>query len=250
MTHLVHRYFVPDSLRNYNHLVIAGSQAASIDPFNWALALQQARSMGVEITEIWLTHGHGDHIAGVPEQFDGPVRGHPDIGSRCQLTHQLEGDSRFEFNGYPVQVIATPGHTFDHVCFFLPAIPALVAGDTLFNAGVGNTRSGDTDTLYASIERLKALPAATRLYNGHDYMPTNVQFTESIVGPTEVTRRWQEACASTDEHSRPVTTLGDEQALNLFLQPESGQLKAALDLPADSSPQMVFRSLRQRRDQW
>lgn len=250
MNHRVHRYFVPDSLQNYNHLVIAGDQAACVDPFRWSVAMQEATALGLEITEIWLTHGHGDHVAGVPDDFSGPIRGHPDTAQRVALTHPLTGGETFDFNGCSVEVIATPGHTFDHLCFHLPEVPALIAGDTLFNAGVGNTRSGDTDTLYRSIIDLQSLPSDTLLYNGHDYMPTNVRFTESIVGETAVSRHWKQACAETDEHSRPVTTLGDERQLNLFLRTAEEPLREVLDLPADSEDIVVFRALRAARDRW
>ncbi|MCH8550658.1 MAG: hypothetical protein LAT62_01900 [Natronospirillum sp.] len=250
MKHHVHRYFVPDSLQNYNHLVVAGDKAASIDPFNWDLALAEAERLGVTLTEIWLTHGHGDHVAGVPKHFAGPVRGHPDTASRVNLTDPLTGGEKLAFNGCPVEVLATPGHTFDHLCFFLPRIPALIAGDTLFNAGVGNTRSGDTDTLFCSIQALRQLPGDTHLYNGHDYMPTNVRFTESIIGETATTQAWAEACTTTDESTRPVTTLAQEAELNLFLRTDDANLIKALELPDDAPEQQVFRKLRERRDQW
>ena len=250
MTHRVQRFFVPDSLQNYNHLVIADDQAACVDPFRWSLAEQEAAALGVTITEIWLTHGHGDHVAGVPDDFPGPVRGHPDTAQRVGLTDPLRGGEQFDFNGSPVEVIATPGHTFDHLCFFLPGIPALIAGDTLFNAGVGNTRSGDTDTLFRSISELQKLPPDTRLYNGHDYMPTNVRFTESIVGESEVSRRWKQACAETDENTRPITTLGDEHQLNLFLRTGDTSLRESLALPAETEDIAVFRALREARDRW
>ena len=245
----VHRYYVPDSLQNYNHLVIAGGKAACIDPFNWTLAEQTAQSQEVEITEIWLTHGHGDHVVGVPDHFPGPIKGHPDI-SRCAVTEPFAEPGSFDFAGHRIEIMVTPGHTFDHLCFFIPEIPALIAGDTLFNAGVGNTRSGDTDTLYQSIQSLKALPDDTQLYNGHDYLPTNIGFTASVSGDTALTRQWRERCDSTTPDNRPVTTLGDERAINLFLQTDQQALRSQLALNDNASDQTVFRALRARRDQW
>lgn len=245
----VHRFYVPDSLQNYNHLVFANNQAACIDPFNWSLALDTAANLGVTISEIWLTHGHGDHVAGVPSDFTGIIRGHPDI-TRCQVTDPINVDSEFSFAGFPVQVLTTPGHTFDHLCFFLPDTPALIAGDTLFNCGVGNTRSGDTDVLYESIVKLNTLPGTAAVYNGHDYLPTNLAFTESVIGETDLTADWKRRCKATTPESRPISTLEDERAQNLFLRLSDSTLRKHLEIPAEASDIAVFRALRQRRDQW
>lgn len=249
MTIQVHRYYVPDSLNNYNHLVIADGKAACVDPFNWTLAKQTANRLNVEIVEIWLTHGHGDHVAGVPEDFQGPIKGHPDI-TRCNVTDPISEPGNFDFADHRIEVLVTPGHTFDHLCFFILEIPALIAGDTLFNAGVGNTRSGDTDTLYRSIQTLKALPGNTQLYNGHDYLPTNIRFTESVIGETELTWQWHQRCEQSTADNRPITTLADEHDINLFLQTDQRPLKTALGLGDTASDQDVFRTLRARRDQW
>lgn len=249
MTLQVHRFYVPDSLQNYNHLVIASGMAACVDPFNWSLVQETAARLGVTISEIWLTHGHGDHVAGVPGDFAGVIRGHPDI-TRCRVSEPISTDGEFYFADQRVQVLTTPGHTFDHLCFFLPDTPALIAGDTLFNCGVGNTRSGDTDVLYESISKLDALPGATAVYNGHDYMPTNLAFTESIVGATDLTTAWKRRCEQTTPESRPITTLDDERAQNLFLRLSDSTLRRQLDIPAEASDSAVFSALRQRRDQW
>ncbi len=245
----VHRYYVPDSLKNYNHLIITDNLAACVDPFNWSLAQSEAEAQGATLTEIWVTHGHGDHVAGVPNDFQGPIRGHRSV-DRCQITHPIDHNDTIRFMDHSIQVLATPGHTWDHVCFYIPDAPALIAGDTLFNAGVGNTRSGDTDTLYKSIQLLKNLPGDTALYNGHDYMPTNVAFTESIMGETPETDRWREACDRTTPETRPVTTLAEEHALNLFFRTGDTTVCSALDLDVNAQDIDVFRALRGRRDQW
>ncbi|MFY0665629.1 MAG: hypothetical protein JXQ97_13470 [Natronospirillum sp.] len=249
----VHRYYLPESLQNFNHLVWSTTtrEAAVVDPFNWQAALDEAAALDVAISEIWLTHGHGDHVAGVPTEFDGPIRGHPDI-TRCNITHPYKAPTVFDFAGARIEVLVTPGHIMDHLCFFLPDTPALLAGDTLFNAGVGNTRSGDVHTLYQSIQQLRALPAQTALYNGHDYFLTNLKFTESVVGATDKTQHWIEKCESSTPATRPISTLGDEATYNLFLRTDDESLQSLLRQQGHKvdSAESAFIALRSLRDQW
>ncbi|MFC4366746.1 hydroxyacylglutathione hydrolase [Salinispirillum marinum] len=250
----VQRYFLPESFQNYNHLVWSAEHktAAVIDPFDWAAAEHEAQQLGVHLQEIWLTHGHGDHIRGVPANFSGRIIGHVDLASQLNITQPVDQATSFEFAGERIEVLLTPGHIPDHICFFLPNVPALIAGDTLFNAGVGNTRSGDTPTLYRSIQRLKKLPAETQVYNGHDYFLTNLKFTESVVGSTEITRHWISQCEKATPDTRPITTIGDELQYNLFLNTEREEIIKSLDkqgFKTDSS-ESTFAALRNLRDQW
>lgn len=70
-----------------------------------------------------------------------------------------------------IRVLATPGHTPDGVTFLVG--DAAFIGDTLFAPEQGTARcdfpGGDARALYASIRKLLALPAGTRLFVCHDY---------------------------------------------------------------------------------
>jgi glyoxylase-like metal-dependent hydrolase (beta-lactamase superfamily II) len=71
------------------------------------------------------------------------------------------------------QVIPVPGHTNDSVAYLLG--DALFTGDSLFMPDGGTARcdfpGGDAAMLYRSIQRLYALPDATRVFVCHDYGP-------------------------------------------------------------------------------
>jgi glyoxylase-like metal-dependent hydrolase (beta-lactamase superfamily II) len=72
-----------------------------------------------------------------------------------------------------LRVLHTPGHT--PACVTYVAGDAAFVGDTLFMPDYGTARAdfpgGDAATLYRSIRRILELPAATRLFVGHDYLP-------------------------------------------------------------------------------
>jgi glyoxylase-like metal-dependent hydrolase (beta-lactamase superfamily II) len=72
-----------------------------------------------------------------------------------------------------IEVIATPGHT--PACVTYRIEDAIFTGDALFTEDYGTGRCdfprGSAEALYDSIQRLYALPDATRVFVGHDYQP-------------------------------------------------------------------------------
>ncbi|HET6906840.1 MAG TPA: MBL fold metallo-hydrolase, partial [Rhodanobacteraceae bacterium] len=70
-----------------------------------------------------------------------------------------------------IEAISTPGHTPDGVSYRIG--DAVFIGDTLFAPALGSARcdfpGGDPATLYASVQRLYALPGETRVFLCHDY---------------------------------------------------------------------------------
>jgi len=74
-----------------------------------------------------------------------------------------------------INVLHTPGHTPACVSYVIG--DAVFVGDTLFMPDYGTARSdfpgGSAEALYASIRKILALPAETRVFVGHDYLPEN-----------------------------------------------------------------------------
>lgn len=168
-----------------------GKEAVIVDPGDSGrqiagLLLKQ----GVTPAAILLTHAHYDHILGVneivsafpglkvyigehekdmvenPELNCGFVRGDCRI---CPDVWVRDGEILpFSFAG--IRVIETPGHTRGSVCYYVPEVSALFAGDTLFYESYGRTDlpTGSEDSLFRSLKKLlSSLPDETRVYPGH-----------------------------------------------------------------------------------
>ena len=253
------RTYVPDSLQNYNHLAVCEQtgDAAAIDPFDADHLLEVARDNGVTIKAIWITHEHGDHIRHLEElkaRTRAPVYAPLACQKRFDADIWLEDGNRLTLGAQTAEFWTTPGHTPGHGVFYATdPKPVLLSGDTLFNAGVGNARSGDPQTLFHSIERIieRAAPEA-RIYPGHDYILNNLGFTLSILpNLADAARLRQQAERETPE-TRTTTTLTQEAGINLFLRLDDPDLISALDERGfDTGDRKArFIALRRLRDQW
>jgi hydroxyacylglutathione hydrolase len=137
---------------------------------------------GLALAAILATHHHGDHVGGIrdllarwPVAVFGPAR--EAIPGR---THALaEGDSIVVPGiGLALSVLDIPGHTAGHIAYVGENI--VFCGDTLFAAGCGRLFEGTPVQMVSSLDKLSALPEATRVYCGHEYTLSNPRFALAV----------------------------------------------------------------------
>ena len=129
---------------------------------------------------------------------------------------------------YAVEVLEVPGHTAHHVAFYLPpqgeAGAELFCGDTLFAGGCGRLFEGTPEQMHASLQRLAALPASTRVWCAHEYTEGNLRWAAAeapgdgpIAGRLAAVRAQRAAGQPTIPSS-----IGLERATNLFMRAADG----------------------------
>ena len=155
--------------------------------------LDAVREQGLTLQMVLDTHAHADHLSGADEirhRTGAPIGigGHitkvqkvfgalfeaHDVTPDGVVFDRLFADGeRFMLGSLEVEVLHTPGHTPACVSYHIG--DAVFVGDTLFMPDFGTARAdfpgGDARTLYRSIHKLLALPEATRMFVGHDYLP-------------------------------------------------------------------------------
>ena len=251
--------------RNFNYFAVCETtgEAVAIDPLDHEKCLACARDKGWRITHIVNTHEHGDHTGGngpMMAAAGAPLLAHKDSAARIAgVDRGLDGGDTIEVGQETIDVLYTPGHTMMHVSLLTrDAAPALLCGDTLFNAGVGNCHNGGhPEVLYETYrDAIASLPDDTRVYPGHDYIANNLRFTldrePDNARATELLRE----VTDQDPNAALVTTLGLEKEMNTFLRLDSPSVHAALrdrfpDLPASElDERAVFLKLRELRNDW
>jgi glyoxylase-like metal-dependent hydrolase (beta-lactamase superfamily II) len=167
------------AMKNFVYLLIdwSAKAAALVDPQDDVeTPLAALRAHGLTLERVLITHTHFDHVAGLPKLPGLEVVVHRDDVHRIAGRERLrvvEDGERIAIGGLEARVLHTPGHSAGHACYRLPALSALVTGDTIFIRDCGRTDlpTGDDAAMFASIQRVKALPPETLILPGHHYKP-------------------------------------------------------------------------------
>ena len=226
-----------------------------IDPGDAAPVIDFLKQQKLTLKAILITHHHWDHTAGVAElreQQPTPVYGSAKE-KIADVTHLLKDEEDIHMEGCPLtfHVIAIPGHTLDHIAYYSPGL--LFCGDTLFAAGCGRVFEGTPEQMYASLQKIAALPDDTRIYCAHEYTLNNLHFAE-IVEPenTLIKQRITQVSELRNKNLPSLpSTLSEEKETNPFLRCDSPELIAQVETYANQTlhnPIEVFTWVRKWKD--
>lgn len=231
--------------------------AVVVDPGDATPVIDYLAARDLALTAILVTHHHRDHtggIAGLRQRYDCAVYG-PDNARIPQVTHGVRGGDTIELSSpeLHITVLATPGHTLDHVSYF--GHGHLFCGDTVFGCGCGKLFEGTPAMMAASLDAILALPDATRLCCAHEYTLSNIDFAMTVDGanPALVERaRTDHALRAAGRPTLPAT-LALEKATNPFLRFHETSMRDVavrrLNRP-DPTPAEVFGAIRAAKDVW
>lgn len=188
MSLAIQQYAVGGFDENFSYLIYdtKSAEAVVIDPTGDLAALHATvTEKQLTVTGMYLTHTHHDHF----DKLDEIIAAYGTLpiyvyqtGAEVVGTYDtiitLEDHQTLTLGSGRIQVLYTPGHTDDGVCYFIAAehsadgTPQVITGDTLFVGGCGRTTPHRVKDLYESLAELRLLPDNTLVYPGHDYGET------------------------------------------------------------------------------
>lgn len=250
--------FVPAFDDNYIWLASGeegSTTVAVVDPGDADPVLERLARERLTPEAILITHHHGDHTGGVGElvaRYGIPVYG-PAGGRIRAVDHPVRDGDRVELpgSGLNLDVLETPGHTRDHVCYAGPGM--LFCGDTLFTGGCGRLFEGTPEQMFASLERLRALPDSTRVYCAHEYTLKNLAFARVAEPDNAELRERQAGAEAARGRGEPTVPaeLGLEKRTNPFLRSHVPELARAAEAYTGrrlEGPAAVFAAVRAWKD--
>jgi hydroxyacylglutathione hydrolase len=180
-----------------------GGECVLVDaPPEPAAILGRLEASGLQLVALLATHGHVDHVGGIPTVVAGtagdvrvhlhdadlhmlldPVGTSATLGRMLErehldlrppeIVHHLDDGQQVRGAGMTFTAIHTPGHTQGSVCFLLEVdgeAPILFTGDHLFRGSVGRTDlpGGSHEMLLASMaDKILPLADEVRVLPGH-----------------------------------------------------------------------------------
>jgi len=207
---------------NYIWTLRDGKCAAVVDPGDARPVIEYLTREKLDLVAILATHHHADHVGGIPALLE---RGRvPVYGPRGEPIETLtravgEGDTvTIPELGVSFAVLDIPGHTRAHIAYY--GAECLFCGDTLFACGCGRVFEGTPEQMYASLEKLRALPDSTKVYCGHEYTLANIGFARGVEPGNRALDAREARDRGLREAGKPTlpTTLGEEKATNPFLR--------------------------------
>ncbi len=153
---------------------------ACVDACEAAPIQKELEAQGLSLAAILTTHHHDDHVGGnleLQKEFDCPVYcSELDFPRVPGATKSFKNGEFFVFDEMDFEVLEIPGHTQGQIAYLSVDAMALFVGDTVFEMGCGRLFEGTPEQMFATIQKIKSLPADTRIFVGHEYTETNARF--------------------------------------------------------------------------
>ena len=253
MALLIHQFIIGSD--NFGVLVHdpATGHTASIDAGEEAPIVAALEAKGWRLTDILVTHHHGDHIAAVSAlkaRFNARVVApFADRHRIPDIDVAVKGRDRVMVGEVAFEIIETPGHTSGHIVYYSEEESVVFAADTLFSLGCGRLFEGSPQQMWTSLNKLAALPDATKLYCGHEYTLSNARFAIRFDPDNAALQKRVsevEALRAKGEFTIP-STIGLEKATNPFLRAGEKALAEAVGLVGHPAVD-VFAALREAKN--
>ena len=239
---------------NYSYLIHdeESNTVAIIDPSEFKPCDKIIKKYN-KLDFILNTHHHTDHVNGnleLKKKYNSKILGFSQDKRRIPgIDILLEENQKQKIGNLEFEVIFIPGHTKGHIAFFFSKEKIAFTGDTLFSLGCGRVFEGTHEEMFYSLNKIKNLPPDTKIYCGHEYTKSNLNFCLAYDTQNAFLKEKAIDIQKKLNSNLPTipTILGQEIKTNIFLRCNDPEIKLALDLK-DSPEVEVFSKLRDLKD--
>ena len=251
---------IPAFKDNYIWLLHDSNNAIVVDPGDARPVFEALKNLNLHLHTILITHHHHDHIGGVAKL----IEAYPNVYVYApKLEHYafkhlaVREPDVINIAGFnlKLKVIDLPGHTLGHVAYYaedeVNADNVLFCGDTLFGAGCGRLFEGTPKQMFASLQKLAALPQDTKVYCTHEYTMHNINFALTLEPDNHTLITRQQTTLALRDLQQPSlpSTVALELATNPFLRCDNTAIKSSIQ-QLSASPLQVFTAIRELRNHY
>ncbi len=211
-----------------------GKQVVVVDPAISKPVIQWIKDNNYKLHAILQTHHHDDHIGGTPDlikhwPFASVIASKKDINRIPFQSYSVSDQENISLMGYQIKVIEVPGHTSNHLAYYLSddknkrKVPALFIGDTLFGGGCGRIFEGTYQEMFNSLQRVNKLPSQTKIYCAHEYTEANLRWAHKLFpNDLDIKKRLKDVSKKRANGFLSIPSkLAEERKTNLFLRAQS-----------------------------
>ena len=245
---------IPCLTDNYSYLIHEKetNTVSIVDPAEFE-ACDKVINKYKKLDFILNTHHHADHVGAnleLKKKYNCKILGSNSDKDRIPgIDIFLKENQKQKIGNLEFEVIFVPGHTKGHIAFFFSKEKIAFTGDTLFSLGCGRVFEGTHEEMFNSLNKIKNLPPETKIYCGHEYTKSNLNFCLAYDSKNTFLKVRKIEVLQKINSNQPTipSSLGQEIKTNIFLRCNSPEIKQALDLK-DSSEVEVFAKLRDLKD--
>ncbi|RLV61196.1 hydroxyacylglutathione hydrolase [Parashewanella curva] len=207
-------------------------QAVVVDPGSAVEVIRFLEKQQLVLVGILITHHHADHIGGIEEllsSYDTNIQVYGPNSKRIpQITHIVDDKTPIFINelGVSAQVINVTGHTLEHIAYLIDG--NLFCGDTLFSGGCGRIFEGTAEQMFTSLEKLSALPSATKVFCAHEYTLSNLTFALMAEPSNSLLLDYYDQVKQQRQNNEITlpSSIGKELEINPFLRCDQAEIQS------------------------
>lgn len=148
------------NLQTNCYIIIKNGYCMIVDPGDQFYSIQEQIGDN-KLVGVLITHRHPDHIGALAKFVQ-------EYGIPVYDRSNLE-EKKYEINEFKFEVIYTPGHTNDSICFYFYEYNFMFVGDFIFKGTIGRTDlpTGSNTDMYNSINKIINYSDRIKVYPGH-----------------------------------------------------------------------------------